>query len=461
MGDLPHTTANPVPSRPSGPGEGAGTPTTRHRDGPADPSREPPALQYLRLLWDRRRLILGGSLLPAVLVALVLHLWPGKYTTTFFYERPLTESDYSVLQRRFFSQENLDKIIGRLQEQGLTRFAGRLDRARALQSFDKLIRFEVAPTYPKRLPTTDPCTSEKISAFKTKLLSLEVFGASPEEVAGVSAVVTGNIETILPLYDIRNHLKESLGKLRGDAAKIEEDRFRLTMDLQKEKAKLEQLKAADGDPGTAGQGGVVLQFNVDRGRDALPSFARVRTAPPKSAERQETLAPAADKYDYYEFLPLPYQVRAAQSKIIDLQETLRGDIQKRDFYVQATELDQRLLAKIEESLLIYYTAPQYLGYLGEQLPACKDPMVADYLRSCVRKMENLVLVNTRAGEKPVVHPVSKEISRSSALTFVLGLMATGFAAVLLGHRYVYAPEGLPPRRAVRDDGLRTPGESPG
>ncbi len=147
---------------------------------------------------------------------------------------------------------------------------------------------------------------------------------------------------------------------------------------------------------------------------------------------QDILSPGTEKYNLYEFLPLSYQIRAVESKIVDLQETLRSNTQKHDFDLQAADLDNRLLAKVEESLPTYYTAQQYLGFVGEQLRACQDPMLADYLRSCQGKMENLVLVNTRAGEKPVVYPIAKHILRNSILTAVWCLMITGFVAVAAG-----------------------------
>jgi len=387
MDESRNTSSSPTRPRPSG------------FEGSA--YREPAVLCYLRLLWERRWLILGGSLLPALLIVLVLSLLPRKYTATFVYERPLAESEYSVLQRRFYSQENLDKIIGHLQEQGLSNYVQQLEQAQTQQSFEQLIRFEVSPMYPRRLQTTDPCTSEKISAFKARLLSVKVFGESEDEVANVSAVVTGNIESVLPIYDIRNHLKESMQKLRSDAAEIEDNRFKLSIDLQKERAKLEKLKVIEGGPIGTGPAGIVLEFNdVEKSRD---------------------------------YLPLPYQVGAMQSKIIDLQETLSSNTEKYNFYLQVLDLDNRLLAKIEGSLLTYYTAQQFLGFLGEQLLACKDDSVSDHLKSYIRKTENLVLVNTRAGEKPVVFRVSKGVVKNGVLTFLLFLMVATFAAVLLEH----------------------------
>jgi hypothetical protein len=404
--------------------------------------REPAILRYFRLLWEYRGLILAGSFVPAVLVAVILWLGPRRYAATFVYERPLAESEYNVLQRRFYSQENLDKIAARLREQGLTSYVQKLDQARTPQAFERLIRFEVAPMYPRRLQTTDPCTSEKISAFKARLLSIRVVGDSEEEVAGVSAVVTGNMESVLPLYDVRNQLRESLQKLREDAAKIEGDRFTLSLDLQKEKAKLEKLQALQEAPGEAAAGAIILQFS---GETAPPAFQRMRGAGPKTGAPQEILGNSAEKYSSYEFLPVSYQIRAVQSKIIDVQETLANDAEKYNFYLQVLDLDNRLLAKIEESLLTYYTAQQYLGFLDEQLRACTDPAVADHLKSYLRKTENLVQVSTRAGEKPVVFPVPKGVVKNAVLAFLLFLMIAMFTAVLLEHRHArrrQAPAGL-------------------
>jgi hypothetical protein len=285
-------------------------------------------------------------------------------------------------------------------------------------------------------------------------LSVKIVGDSAGEVAGVSAVVTGNLENVLPLYDVRNHLRESLQKLREDAAKIEANRFTLSLDLQKEKAKLEKLQALQEAPGEAAAGNFTLQFNVETGP---PTFQRVRTATPKAGDLQEFLGASGEKYSFYGFLPLSYQIRAVQSKIIDVQETLANDTEKYNFYLQVLDLDNRLLAKMEESLLTSYTAQQYLGFLGEQLRASKDQSVADHLKSYIRKTENLVQVNTRAGEKPVVFPVPKGVLKNGVLAFLLFLMIAMFTAVLLEHRRQRQ------RRLVANGGLAlaAPGPSPG
>ncbi|MBP7052475.1 MAG: hypothetical protein KBE65_15795 [Phycisphaerae bacterium] len=374
-------------------------------NGLAPATSEPAVLRYLCLLWRHRVLIAVVSMIPAVIVALALCLWPRKYTAVFVYERPLAESQYSVLLQRFYSQENLDKIAGRLREQGLADYAGRLDKARFRQAFGKLIRFEVSPMYPRRLQTTDPATSLQISNFQAGLLLVRVFGDSEREVLRASAIVMGNIEDVLPLYDIRNDLRESLQRHRRLAAEIEDKRFTLTLDLEKEQAKLKKLQAVEGVASEGAQQGIVLQFNDVEGS--------------------------------HQFLPLSYQVRAVQSRIIELEETLAGDARKYAFYLQVLDLNGRLLDQIEQNVLTYSTSQQFLDSLREQLQACEktdETALTDYLKSYIRKTENLVLVNTRAGERPVIYPVGRGVVRNSGLTFAVSLMAAMLAAVLSEYR---------------------------
>jgi hypothetical protein len=374
------------------------------RRGRADamPQHGPAALVYLSLLWRHRLVIAALSLGPAVAVALLLFLWPSRYVAASVYERQLSESQYSVLLQRFFSQENLDKIIFHLRGQGLEEYARRLVKARGRQSFGKLIRFDVSPMYPRRLQTTDPNTSTQISNFQAGLLYVRVFGSSVPQALTAGAIVTNNLENVLPLYEVRNGLKESIHKYKRLAAEIEDERFTLTVDLQKEQAKLLKLKSVEGVAAQPGQDNIVLQFN--------------------------------DIKSSSEFLPLSYQVLAVHSRIIDLEESVAGNAEKYAYYLKVLDVTGRLLSRIEGSLLTDYTVGQFLQSLQEQLKTSQDAAVTDYLQSYIRRTENLVQMSTRAGEKPAVYLVSRRIARNSILTFVVFLMIALLTAVLLEYR---------------------------
>jgi len=363
---------------------------------------------FLHLLWRRRLLIAVGSLVPALLAALLLFVWPRKYTATFVYEHPVKESEYHVLVRRFYSLENLGKIADQLREKGLGQCAQDLLDCQSEGSLEKLIRLTPSPAYPKRLQTTDPATSEKISAFQAQLLSVQIAGRPRKDVETIAGVVTANFERVLPMYAIRNDLKELIRRFKTTAAEIEDDRFTLDMDLQKEQARFEKLRALEGSASASSDQPAQGQTS----RDSL-------------------ILQFTDLKSGQELLPLPYQIRAVQSKIIDLQETIRSNEDKYTYSVGVLELANKLLNQVEQSILTPYTAQQFLGFVGEQLLACKDKAQADFLKSYMRKTENLVLVSTRAGESPVIYPVPRHLVGVSLLVFIASLMVMIFAGVVL------------------------------
>lgn len=373
------------------PGQGAG------------PCRDTAMTQFLFLLWRWKLLIGGGSVLAALLVALLLRFWPPTYTATFVYEHPMTESEYNVLLRRFYSSENLARIGQQLRDKGLTRCAEELLDCETESSLEKLIRFTATPTYPKRLQTTDPATSEQISGLQAQLLSIGITGRSRPDVQAFADIVTGNFEQVLPMYTVRKDLKESIRRFKTMAADIEDNRFTLTIELQQEQSRLEKLKALDGPASDIGQDRVVLQFN-----DVLGSS---------------------------EFLPLSYQIRAVQAKIIDLQETINTNKDRYNFCVSLLRLNDKLLAEVEGNILTHYTVQQFLDFLGRQLLANKEEMLSDYLKSYIRKTENLVPAGTRAGENPVIYPAPKYAIRRGGLALIMSLMLTTFVAVLLEYRH--------------------------
>jgi hypothetical protein len=94
--------------------------------------------------------------------------------------------------------------------------------------------------------------------------------------------------------------------------------------------------------------------------------------PPFPRRHKSSSCNSSDVRNSREFLPLSYQIRAIQSKIIDMQETLNSDDEKYRFYLNVLEVNDRLLSRIEESLLTYYTVQQFMDFLREQLLASKE-----------------------------------------------------------------------------------------
>lgn len=401
----------------------ASSPESGDSGRPAGPHAAPPLLQFLHLIWRRKGLIVFGSLLPAVLAAAAMLALPRKYTATFVYEHPIKESEYNVLMRRFHSLENLEKIAAQLRTRGLTACAQELLDCRTEDSLTKMIRLTALPAYPRRLQTTDPATSEKIGAVQAQLVSIQVTGRSRKDVEAIAAVVTDNFEHVLPIYAIRTDLKELIRRFQTMAADIEDNRFSLDLDLKQEQARFDKLKTLE-PPQTA-------------------SGVKPAARDPNSPADDSLVLQFTDVRNTREFLPLPYQIRAVRSKIIDLQETIQSNEDKYRYCVGVLDLTNRLLTQVEQSILTHYTTQQFLSFLGEQLLACKDATLADYLKSYERKTENLVFVSTRAGENPVIYPVPRHVAGISLVVLIASLMVTTFVAVVREYPREPAGRGRP------------------
>ncbi len=365
---------------------------------------------YIRILWKRRFLVGCGSVLPALALVGAMYFQAGTYKVSFVYERPLTEGEYNVFLRRFYSSENLGKMAELLRKKGLAGYAGKLDSIQSEEALQQFIGFKVFPAYPKRLQNTDPLVSERIGAFQARLLYVDIRGDSRANMEVISHVVTANIESVLPIYDVRTDLKEAIRQAKTQLMEIEDRRFTMSLDLQREQSRLVEMKKVE--DGTVGgmnglnavgpQGGIILQVAND----------------PNNRE----------------LLPWTYQVRAVQAKVIDLQQELRAGQERYDYYLKILDLNNKLLSQVEQSLLKYYTVQEFVAFLQQELSQYKDSGVADYVRSYIRKTQNRILINTRAGEKPTVYPVDRNTVRSGVVALVVLLMLTGFIAVGLEYQ---------------------------
>jgi hypothetical protein len=205
------------------------------------------------------------------------------------------------------------------------------------------------------------------------------------------------------------------------------------MRLKEEQARFEKLKAVEARPGPS----------------AAATADPNRPGPDEINPDRLTLQ-LMDVNSSREFLPMSYQIRAVQSKIIDLQETINSSEGRYTYYIGVLEVTERLLKQVEQSIPKQATAQQFLEFVGEQLLACKDTAQADYLKAYMRKTDNLVLANTRAGESPVIYPVAKHLAGRSALVFIASLMVMVFVAVMVEAQHGF-PGPVVGRSATRRD----------
>ena len=359
-------------------------------------------IDYVRILWKRKRLILLGSILPALAFGLVIFFLPRDYKTTYTYDMGLNEKEYKTLLDKFYGGENLDRVISKLEENGLNKFARKIAKATVDKLKAKFIGFEVSPSFFETMETfkmEDVREIEEIQRARGTLLAMIITGRPQKDMATISSVVRDNFEKIIPMYSVKQRLNTTIIGLKSDMAAIEENRYTLELDLAKKRAILTKLR--DLKPGESGQiaSDIILQFGNVAGNSA--------------------------------FLPLAYQVQAVESTIIDLEENIKANEQKYAYYSSLLSLNQRLFDEVKKEESPYYTIQQYHPFLTNILNDYEDKELVDYLNAYIKKIENSMSANIPIMEVPKVYPVPKGTVKKSAIVLAIFIIVTTFAAFLL------------------------------
>ncbi len=354
---------------------------------------------YFRILWRRKYFIVFGAVCPALLVWLILCFFPRSYRVTYTYESgPHTrayrsvlgrfqdrdrpdeqtdgvenamppESDSRVLIGRFYSEENFDKLATRLRENGFEEYARDLSQTKI------------------QLDVSDASRA------------VTIIGRPAEDVQRMSTIVRDNLEKVIPMYFVKEHLSDVVATLKTEMADIEENKFSLELELERKKTISAKLKAlASAETGMAPTGLVV-------------HFESVR--------------------ENSEYLPLPYQVQATDANIINIEQTVRADQEKYNYYGGLLSLNERLLEEVSNKMSSYYTIEEFHSFLTQTMGDYESSELRDYLSAYVKRIENIMSAGTPIVEKPGISPVPKGSLKKTGIAFVALLMMTTFGAFLL------------------------------
>jgi uncharacterized protein involved in exopolysaccharide biosynthesis len=149
-------------------------------------------MDYFLVLWKHKWLILVCSVLPVLVVTLSIYCAPRSYKVTYTYDIRgdardnargdvsdwnLNEKNFNVLQSRFYSEDNLNRIINHLQQNKLDDYAEEVRNFKADAS-EKFVEFEVSPSFVdlSKLNVTDPRQLEKFRDMKAFLLNITIIG---------------------------------------------------------------------------------------------------------------------------------------------------------------------------------------------------------------------------------------------------------------------------------------------
>jgi hypothetical protein len=388
-------------------------------------------VDYLLVLWKRKYLILPGSVLPALIVGLILFFSPRNHKATYVYDVKdqstynvrrqniydgenqnnhnvanqdiyevnnwnLNEKNYTMFLNRFYSVENTSKIVTKMQEAGLDKYAKRIIAA----GLNNFVTFDVSPPYINLSQTkiTDPIKLEKVRQLSAQLLNMTVISRSRNNLSKISLVIRDNLENVIPLYRVQEQLSADMRTYKMMMADIESNRFNIELALKTNKMTLEKLKKMETSPSDNKKGNVVLQFDIS-GKT--------------------------------EYLPVEYQVQAAESKIIQLEENITAAKEKKDYYKELLASNEKLFAELKKKESSYYTTQQFNSFLSDLIDTYPNNNLKDYLASYIKRIENRISVSAPVTENPKISSIAKGTTKKSAIVFAIALMISVFASFLL------------------------------
>ncbi len=360
-------------------------------------------MDYFRVLWKRKWFILLVSILPAFVAGLAIFLWPRDYKITFTYNMGLGEKAFRVLEDKFYSTENLEKLVEKLQEDGFDRCAKKLAEPKTTEDLKEFVSFEISPPYFEDIKPSEAKDFEELQkSLQTKetLLFMHVKAKSEENIQEIASFCRKNFEQVIPLYSEREELNNKIISLKEMMADIEEARYTLDLQLEGKKTTLEKLKNSSFEGLDKLPSDIVLQFNNIGDNSA--------------------------------FLPLPYQIQAAETQIINLEEQISANKEKYDYYAGLLKLNEKLISYIKKVMPSYCTLEQFHSFLTNMLIEYgENNQLQDYLKAYIKRTENKIANAIPLVEKPKVYPLAKGTAKKTAIVFAIALMLSVFTAFLL------------------------------
>ncbi len=361
-------------------------------------------IDYFLVLWKRKGFIFLASVLPALVVGLIMFLGPRDYKISYTYNMELSEKAFKILEEKFYSTENLEKLIEELQTNDLNGYSKKMAWAGTDEDLRGVVSFEVLPSYfetikPSKAKNLDEL--EKFQQARGTLLIMYVTTRSKEHIREIALVYRNNFEQIIPLYSEKEQLNSKIISFKEEMAGIEEARYTLNLQLERKKSTLEKLKSSGSQSSAKLPSDTILQFN-NVGKNSA-------------------------------FLPLAYQIQAAGTQIINLEEQIRANKETYDYYTGLLKLNGKLFSHVEKLMPFYYTLGQFQVFLVDTLAEYKEDeqQLQDYLKAYIKRIENKIANTIPLVEKPKVYPLAKGTAKKSAIVFVIALMMSVFAAFLL------------------------------
>ncbi len=390
-------------------------------------------IDYFMVIWRHKYMILFGAVLPAFILGLILFFSAKSYKTTYVYSVKdqttynakdqgvygmrvqsiygvrdqssndmsnwnLDEKNYNVFLGKFYSGENIDKIANKLREKDMSIYAELISGGAV--RLKQLVDFNVWPSYAylSKARITNDAQLEHPEQLSAQLLNMIICTKQRNDIYKLSSVIRDNLENVISVYMVEEHLNVNTRKLRSQIADIEDDWFELELALKTNKTVMTKLKNIQSPVSDENTSSFTLQFDIG-GKT--------------------------------EYLPLKYQIQVVESKTTQLEGEVETNEKRYIYYKNLLTLNEKLLVELANKTSSYYTITQFHSFLTDLADSYKDKELKSYLNSYIKRIENRMSAREPVTENPTVYTVENVTVRKSAFVFVIWLTIFVFAAFLL------------------------------
>ncbi|HDS85259.1 MAG TPA: hypothetical protein ENN97_08720, partial [Phycisphaerales bacterium] len=343
-------------------------------------------IDYVFILLKHKTLIVLGSLIPTLVAGFVLFVMPRRHSLSYTYSMAMSETDLKSLEDKFYSAENIQRLVEDLRGQGIADYAQALSSANTVADIRKLVRFEIAPALFETQVRNFSEAREKLDTRGTLLL-MHVAYNSTDNLQNIAEILRHNFEQVIPLYLEKNQLIKTISRFKDEMAGIEENRFVLNLQLQRKKSTLEKLKTSIPADTEYLSGNIVLQLDItNSGSD---------------------------------YLPLPYQLQAIQTQLVNLEEEIRFDTEKYNYYTNLLALFETVLNRLNEIKRQRQTLKQFHSFLTDVMTDyAEDASAQDRLAAYIKRIENSMASAVPIVENPTIYEEARETVKITGFVFI-------------------------------------------
>jgi len=375
-------------------------------------------IDYFKVVWKWKYLILFGAILPALAVGIILFFSPKNCKITYIYNVRdnkdiyevrddkeadvsnwnLNKNNYEVLLDRFYSDENVARLSAKLQKYIPNQHVGQSKQRSIRGALKRLVTFQTEPSFANiaRMSRRNVSKFEQLRGLKASLLRMTIKSTSEKDIVPMSLVIKGNFERTIPLYKVKDNIYVVLKNHKNKLLELKSERTNLNLELENERSMVDRLRNFKAKTVNHKESDIALQFNIG---------------------------------SKVEYLPLNYQMQGIEIKIIRMEEEIRKISNECDYYRKLIALSEKLLNQIESDWSHDYTVQEFQNFLHSLVTECKDGRTRNYLDAYINNIENRMAATVAIRSTDVL-VIPKAAARKVATVFVIALMITTLAAFI-------------------------------